>query len=125
MRRADDDVLDAEAEDEGIDPDDGEERRVAQARSAAPQGAEQLAPNNGHAGAEVHAHGQVPEQRLRVVHRRVGVTERHERGPALAVHRVRVPHEDVLLAAEEAVGHQCGESANDELRIEGELSSWV
>lgn len=61
MRRADDDVLDAEAEDEGIDPDDGEERHVAQARPAAPQGAEQLAPGDGYAGAEVHAHGRAPE----------------------------------------------------------------
>ena len=62
VHRADDDVLDAEAEDEGIDPDDGEERHVAQARPAAPQGAEQLAPDDGHAGAEVHAHGRAPEQ---------------------------------------------------------------
>ena len=60
VRRADDDVLDAEAEDEGIDPDDGEERHVAQARPTAPQGAEQLAPDDGHVGAEVHAHGRAP-----------------------------------------------------------------
>jgi len=36
VRRADDDVLDAEAENEGTDPDDGEERHVAQAPPAAP-----------------------------------------------------------------------------------------
>lgn len=59
-------------------------------------------------------------QRLRVARWRVGVVERHERGPALAVHRVRVPREDVLLAVEEAVGHQCDESDDDELRVEGE-----
>ena len=56
---------------------------------------------------------------------RRGCGTRHERGPAAAVHRVRVPREDVLLAVGEAVGHQCDESAYDELRVEGELSSWV
>jgi len=66
-----------------------------------------------------------PEQRLRVVRQRVGVVERHERGLAAAVHRVRVPREDVLLAVEEAVGHQFDESDDDELRVEGELSSRV
>lgn len=92
-------------------------------RPAAPQEAEQLAPDDGHAGAKVHVHGRAPEQRLRVVRRRIGVVERHGRGPALAVHRVRIPREDVLFVVEEAVGHHCGESADDELPVEGELSS--
>ena len=33
--------------------------------------------DDGHAGAEVHARGRAPEQRLRVVRRRIGVVERH------------------------------------------------
>jgi len=56
------------------------------------------------------------------VRRRVGAVGRRERGLALTVRRVRVPREDVLLVVEEAVGHQCDESADDEFAVEGELS---